>query len=468
MEYKLSKDIFLRESQMFSQNGEYFYHKQGRRFKLFPFKTSVSDYTIVEISPLIGDVLCNIEGKKTSRLDLDQLIDKLQNNVDMDDESKDLFNETIRQLLLDDQGEIHPFNLQMLEQMPYEGENKNLASHIAEYIADVLGDKEVLKRSLQNSNENSQQNSNVFERLILSNLDSTHCDGGKRLSYFRITNSLKKCFEADFAYIIGEQEDSLNHLTQLFEFYYFSYTAQACMQLNRFMDGERENIIPLYFSLDWEKTSMSRQCYTEGWQKLQRSIKNIFAHAVTLEILNQTEDKTKQYDYIAIRNMIDSNKEKDHIISTEIDEVTSCYREAFQGCSEMRKLKKQDTSSGRTADSIKYLFDSINAVLQYTERHRVYDEYAKNFSQYCNKYLKNRGRSGMMLNLTEENLIFLTELCIKDREAMRLNDVFEGLRARGIFLDSISKAQVAEYYEKLNLIEKKSDSGDAKYVKRIL
>ena len=51
---------------------------------------------------------------------------------------------------------------------------------------------------------------------------------------------------------------------------------------------------------------------------------------------------------------------------------------------------------------------------------------------------------------------------------MRLVDVFNEFEARGIFLDDISKDQVAEYYEKLNLIEKKSDSGDAKYVKRIL
>ena len=35
-------------------------------------------------------------------------------------------------------------------------------------------------------------------------------------------------------------------------------------------------------------------------------------------------------------------------------------------------------------------------------------------------------------------------------------------------VDNQSKAEVMQYYEKLNLIEKKSDSGDAQYVKRIL
>ena len=74
----------------------------------------------------------------------------------------------------------------------------------------------------------------------------------------------------------------------------------------------------------------------------------------------------------------------------------------------------------------------------------------------------------MMLNLSEETLIFLTKLCIKNQEQMRLKDVFREMELRGVYLDNQSKEQAAIYYEKLNLIEKKSDSGDAKYVKRIL
>ena len=73
-----------------------------------------------------------------------------------------------------------------------------------------------------------------------------------------------------------------------------------------------------------------------------------------------------------------------------------------------------------------------------------------------------------MLNISEERLIFLTKICVKDQELIRLKDVFVEFERRGVFLDSNSKEQVAQYFEKLNLIEKKSDSGDAKYVKRIL
>lgn len=51
---------------------------------------------------------------------------------------------------------------------------------------------------------------------------------------------------------------------------------------------------------------------------------------------------------------------------------------------------------------------------------------------------------------------------------MRLNELFDEFRKRGIYLDNQSQESIVEFYEKLNLIEKKSDSGDAQYVKGIL
>ena len=51
---------------------------------------------------------------------------------------------------------------------------------------------------------------------------------------------------------------------------------------------------------------------------------------------------------------------------------------------------------------------------------------------------------------------------------MSLNEVFHQFELRGVFLDQPSKDEVVKFYTKLNLIDKKSDSGDAQYVKRIL
>ena len=134
----------------------------------------------------------------------------------------------------------------------------------------------------------------------------------------------------------------------------------------------------------------------------------------------------------------------------------------------MNEVKKGSADHGATDASVKFLFDSIKSQFEKSDRYRIYNSYSSKFEMYCHKYLKSRGRSGLMLNLSEETLIFLTKLCIKNQEQMRLKDVFREMELRGVYLDNQSKEQAAIYYEKLNLIEKKSDSGDAKYVKRIL
>ena len=73
-----------------------------------------------------------------------------------------------------------------------------------------------------------------------------------------------------------------------------------------------------------------------------------------------------------------------------------------------------------------------------------------------------------MLAITEEQLVLMTKVTIGKNEKIRLNDLFKGFEQRGLFFDNTSKDCIVEFYEKLNLIEKKSDSGDAQYVKSLL
>ena len=61
----------------------------------------------------------------------------------------------------------------------------------------------------------------------------------------------------------------------------------------------------------------------------------------------------------------------------------------------------------------------------------------------------------------------MTALCVKDKK-IRLNQLFEEYEKRGLFFDRYSKEEIIKLLTKLNLIDKKSDSGDAQYVKPIL
>ena len=82
-------------------------------------------------------------------------------------------------------------------------------------------------------------------------------------------------------------------------------------------------------------------------------------------------------------------------------------------------------------------------------------------------FIKKRGQYGNILNINKENLYLITALCIKD-EKIKLNDLFKEYERRGLFFDRYSKEEIVTLLNKWNLIDKKSDSGDAQYVKQIL
>ena len=82
-------------------------------------------------------------------------------------------------------------------------------------------------------------------------------------------------------------------------------------------------------------------------------------------------------------------------------------------------------------------------------------------------FLKTRGSLGNTLNVTQDFLILLTAISVKN-EKISLKQLFIEFERRGIFFDRYSREKIVELFNKLNLIEKKSDSGDAQYVKPIL
>ncbi|HAV16990.1 MAG TPA: DNA phosphorothioation-dependent restriction protein DptG [Acinetobacter nosocomialis] len=462
MDYSLSEKQF-QEGKMFDSNGK-FKHNTGYKFKLFPFTTHKSS-PVEDLEPLIGTFLRQIEEKNPIGITVSELVENLSSQTTIEVGQEQIFYETVKQLYFDNDEHIRPLNLQMLSHYPCKEVSEE---KVAEYLVDVLGDKSKLKLHIQYAQSKASASYNVFERLVLSNLKRETIVADSGLSYYRVIDSLREIFEKDFEYILVNQTRVRDYLVSLLEFYFFSYTAQTCMQLDCFLYGERNQNIPLYFCLEWEKTSQSRQCFTDGWKKLQHSIERMFAHVVVLEILNHTEANSMQIDYIELQKMVSENPECEMDIALKIDNLTRMYRNAITDCAEMNDLEKEDHAQGAVASSIKYLFDSVRIQFENTGRATPYESYSGKFESFCTKFLKNRGRSGLMLSLSEETLIFLTKISIKDDEQMRLKDVFEEFENRGVFLDDISKEQVAAYYEKLNLIEKKSDSGDAKYVKRIL
>ena len=62
-----------------------------------------------------------------------------------------------------------------------------------------------------------------------------------------------------------------------------------------------------------------------------------------------------------------------------------------------------------------------------------------------------------------------TRLILSENDGkIRLAKLFEEFEKRGLLFDRESRKHIVELFEKMNLLEKRSDSGDAQYVKYIL
>lgn len=248
MSYTVSEEKF-RHGKMFDSSGK-FRHRVANKIKLFPFVTQAGSIAVEKLDQLVGSFLCEIEDKAITKVDADKFISEIKKEVDINFEDEKLFEELIKNIIFDKNGDLRPLNLQMQSHIPCADVSEE---KLSEYLVDVLGNKDSLKLIVNTIKSNFSFSSNVLEKLVVEKLSVSETESVKDSDYFTIVTTFKELFDSDFEYIISNQNRAREYLVPLLELYYFSYTAQSSMQLDRFLTGSRNTNIPLYFCLDWEK-----------------------------------------------------------------------------------------------------------------------------------------------------------------------------------------------------------------------
>lgn len=469
MEYKFSKAEF---DDVFNNNKNNIRHRPGHRFLMFPFTTKDAD-ALESFTNCIGNYLCLGRGIKPQFQNPHELVERMKEkglSIEKDEDTFENIIETFFYKKSIEDGEVvykfKPINLNFIEQN-YSDESTEKKN--ANFAFDVLGDPETISKDI-NEITQSKQSFNALEKCVEGALKMSTSKIHQDKAYYKLTHVFDEVFNEDFNYVIHDQTCVEEYFSLFFDFYIFNYCSQSVLLLDRFTNGNRNQMIPLYYSIQWEKTNQNRKCYTNGWRSLERKAGSLFAHANALEMLNQTEEIFEEpLDYITLEHLVETNQLDDQSVALQIDEITNYYRSLISDVPQILNVEKDNISNTATEASIKWLYKTIRVQFENSQhRGSRYNSYAKFFEKLALGFLKNRGRSGRVLNISEELLIFLTKICIKDKEQIRLVDLFSEFERRGVFLDNSSKNAVSEYYEKLNVIEKKSDSGDAKYVRKIL
>ncbi|PAB60529.1 DNA phosphorothioation-dependent restriction protein DptG [Anaeromicrobium sediminis] len=440
-------------------------HKPGKSISIFP-------YTIGRIpkesKPKFKNSVASFS-RKIVKKTMDNMFDgelymnNILSNVE-ENEDPTVFKSILNEMFFNKDGSLNIFHPKVLAYIYANGYDNKLG----EFIYDVLinGDEETYSKveKIYNTKPN-----NTLIKLLFNSLEELKDKKSDKLTYHNCVDEIRNRFKEDFLFIVKDHKTYIENIESLLKFYYFMYVAQTALKFRRFFDEDENEIDKIYFNLDWENTSRSRVSYAEGWRKVESAVHSIFSHANCLEILNHN-NMDKELIYDDIKKILDNmNEEEAEAFIDNMDEVLAVYTNNLEDM-EWENLSLGDKyNHNRLYKKVYELFSTIDYQFSVSKRKDLHKRYRLWFEEFCKEnFLKSRGRLGFTLNLTEDYLLFMTRIIIKEDEKMKLKDFFKEFERRGVFLDRDSRKNITNLFDKLNILEKKSDSGDAQYVKRVL
>lgn len=459
MRFAISEKIFLEN---FVEH-EKFKHKLNQHIIIFPYVTNRENLKSVSFENIVGSFFRQLYSlKPVSSLEMDRVVNEISDKVRYNEKEDNRFimHDILRQLYFS-KGQLKQFDIRSYEQL---SESSREAS-IAGVLVNTMANKNDIFSAVKTCN---LRKISILDQLVLENLPELKSSNKSGTVYYNECPEFNEFFTEDLSYLIQKDISDVNAITNLFKFYYFTYISRTILRLNqRFAEADptQEH---LYYCVAWEKTGHNRKCFHEGWKKLEKVSGDLLTHAVLLEILNQNTNGFP-YDYRDINDMlaeasVEERKEVYEIICKVEEDYTNKYFSDYL----FKKTEYVECCDYDVICHINILFEHIKEI--FTGRLKSpNNRFAKGYIEFAkNTFAKNRYSMGYMLELSEEYLLLLTKVVIKDKIKISLADLFHAFEQRGVYTDSNTRDKIVEYFEKLNIIEKKSDSGDAQYVIRFL
>lgn len=443
-------------------------HEYSKYARFFPFTANDSRATFQHgVERMIGEVVRQISSVELSKANNhDELLCDLMDKIDFEDESvKSNFKDIYKNYIGANESSVrivHPYMYNFISL----SENESLREKgIAEFIKNVLFENVDVVKFFDKASK-----SNIFVDLLLKSMgDLTHKDYDEQYSAideieFNKTSKQKafksklsfitKNFQNDFIYLGNNSEIFMKYLPLFISYYYFMYICQLSIKLDQGFKADFSAMSPLYWILDLESLSKSREANKNGYKQVMEANRNLMSNVVQLAHINILTGEDRSRTLVEISSDLDANELDD--LSKDIYEWTVDYVISFDSVDETLKPGDFKSSARQLLQKIREHLPSAPA----RKFPKPIDTIGKRY------FLKSRGLYGNTLNLTQDLLLLLVGLSVKDERKL-LKEVFSQLEDRGVYLDRFSQDEVVLLLDKLNLLDKKSDSGDAQYVKPI-
>ncbi len=484
------KKIFIapaKASEGFVDN-EKFYDSLQTQISLLPFtsNTSISNFdNKCSLRGITGEFFrkCSeydVNAVHNYEVDVEDPVSQYLSQNSMTPEKIKKFNDIMRDLMYD-QNHFVPIDSTFLKYIPVDSIVKNNKLTTSKYgdgqkkLADYIF-------SMYNSViklEDSSSRNNLFSKSIKDALNYKFANVSSNKSDYYILPFVKKQFSRDIQWFLTKQDYVILKYIDLLLYFYACYSVvQTTLKLDvKKISDSLDKPEDLYYILNNESASKKRDVVLHGWttKMSNQYLQKLFGRIQAIDILNVvlTDDDCENSfiglypDILKKLNEKPFAQEKD-----DCEKLLAIYKNK-----KLELINHRQTSKKIMASSLPDIevnsYDEFLIKLETLCKQLISSEYEGRFPNRVNNLMKVRllqtrqGRGSSVLVLDEDMLTFLIAMVTKE-ERCKLKDMYDKFKEYGIRFDLHTRQAIEEQLLKLNILERKSDSGEAQYVKIVL
>lgn len=393
----------------------------------------------------------------------------LENNKHMKEKQIDEFVEIMKDIMYTD-GALTVINPSFLKFIPLttgspkSNKFENGQKSLAEYLTSMLNPKDLLINILS-------KQTNLFNDIIISALNSTSNKQIATDNEYIILPFIRSSFGEDLKWLLEREDTVVVKYIHIFLHFYLCYSiSQTIASLDpRNFSVPVVEPVKMYYILSTEHSSETREAVVNGWNKHvnKEAEEKLFGRIQALDIINGMLGGNIGF-YNDVYEELQTNEFTEEVRS-KLEEILTSYQR-----DKREQLKSRDTAKFQFPDEIDTSVDSYEdfikklAILCTTLQSKEYESKMKTRINNLMKIrLLSTRRGREVLNLDDEMLFFLMAMISKGQR-MKIEDLYNGFTKYGILFDFETKSAIENYLMKLNLLERKSDSGEAQYVTIVL
>lgn len=336
---------------------------------------------------------------------------------------------------------------------------------IADYYASIAEDMDV---------EFETKEKDLFCEVINECLQKDSISDRKERDRYFVLPFVKQQFSKDIKWLLRQNNNVIVKYLPLMLYFYASYSLmQTLMFMNKAnWQYSTDKARPITYMLSSERASEGLAAVKNGWAAQdhfpETFLNKMSAYAQALDILNsmfENEEELMTFHEILERfSEMDFTEEAKTICEKVLNTYQDYKYELFDGRGTEPKpiADKKEINVGSYEEFVNLLLDRC---LTY----QSVDYPRMKVALYALVSIKifEKRREHSVLVLDDEMLLFLVAMMAKD-DRIRMEDLYKRFLDYGIEFSFQTKNAISDYLLKLNLLERKSDSGEAQYVRVVL